>query len=62
MKNLKLDDHNEERERKFELDFLLSLSTRERFQMMLSKSDEMKRSLIRNGHRKPVEIIKREFS
>ncbi len=62
MKNLKLDDHNEEQERKFELDFLLSLSTHERFQMMLSKSDGMKLSLIRNEHRKPVEIIKREFS
>ena len=59
---LKLDDHDEERERAFELDYLLSLSTRERFRMMIEKSNEMKRTLLRHGYRKPVEIIKRECS
>ncbi len=57
---LKLDRHDEELERSFELDFLMSLSTKERFQMMIQKSDEIKRALIRHGHRKPVEIVKRE--
>ncbi len=51
----------EEREISFELDYLLSLTTKERFEMMIQKSNEIKKSLIRNGHRKPFEIIKREF-
>ena len=57
---LKLDRHDEKRERAFELDFLMSLSTKERFQMMIQKSNEIKRALIRHGHRKPAEIVKRE--
>ena len=56
---LKLDHDDEERERTFELDFLLSLTTAQRFEMMIRQSDEIKRTLIRNGHRKPVEIVKR---
>lgn len=50
-------DHDEHREWEFELDNLLSLSTQERLAMMLERSDEVKRALIRHGHRKPVEII-----
>ena len=57
---LKSDGDNEEQERRFELDYLLSLTTRERFQMMIQKSNDIKEMLIRNGHRKPVEIVKRE--
>ena len=57
---LKLDHDDEERERAFELDYLLSLTARERWEMMVRKSDELKRNLIRHGHRKPVEIVKRE--
>lgn len=57
---LKSDGGNEEQERRFELDYLLSLTTRERFQMMIRKSNDIKEMLIRNGHRKPVEIVKRE--
>ncbi len=57
---LKLNSHDEERERTFELDYLLSLSTKERFQMMIQKSDEIKRMLIRHEYRKPVEVIKRK--
>jgi hypothetical protein len=57
---LKLDHDDEERERAFELDYLLSLTTRERFELMIRRSDEIKRMLIRYGHRKPVEIVKRE--
>jgi hypothetical protein len=57
---LKLEHHDEDLERAFELDYLMSLSTKERFQMMIARSDEIKRMLIRHGHRKPVEIVKRE--
>jgi len=56
---LKLDTHDEERELEFEIDYLLSLSFAERFEMMISRSNEIKESLIRNGHRKPAEIVKR---
>jgi hypothetical protein len=57
---LKLDHDDEEKELAFELDYLLSLTFEERFQMMVQKSDELKRTLLRYGHRKPVEIVKRE--
>jgi len=57
---LKLDHDDEEREQAFELDYLLSLTTQERFELMIQKSNEIKRALIRNGHRKPVEIVKRK--
>ena len=56
---LKLDHDDEERERAFELDYLLSLTTQQRLEMMEKRSNEIKRMLIRYGHRKPVEIIKR---
>ena len=57
---LKLDHDDEEKERAFELDYLLSLTFEERFRMMARQSDELKRMLLRYGHRKPVEIVKRE--
>jgi hypothetical protein len=57
---LKLEMHDEDAERAFELDFLMSLTTRQRFEMMIRKSNEIKRMLIRNGYRRPVEITKRE--
>ena len=57
---LKCKDDNEGLEHRFELDYLLSLTTQERFQMMIQKSNDIKEILIRNGHRKPVEIVKRE--
>ncbi|NQT89292.1 hypothetical protein HQ560_21165 [bacterium] len=56
---LKLDDHDEERERAFDLDYLLSLTTQERFAMMVARSNAIKRMLIQNGHREPVAVIKR---
>jgi hypothetical protein len=59
---LKLDRHNEEREIEFELDYLASLTTAERFQMMFQKTKEMLSLLKRNEHRKTTEIIKREQS
>ncbi len=56
---LKTDGDDEERERRFELDYLRSLTTAERFEMMIRRSNEIKEILIRNGHRIPVEIVKR---
>lgn len=46
-------------ERKYELDFLLSLTKAQRFAMMFERSNQIKEMLLRNGHRKAVEIIKR---
>ncbi len=56
---LKCDRDDEDRELDFELDYQLSLSAEERFRMMFAKSREAAELLIRNGHRKPVQIIKR---
>jgi hypothetical protein len=47
------------RELEFELDFQASLTTKQRFEMMFKRSDQIKEMLIRHGYRKPVEIIKR---
>jgi hypothetical protein len=57
---LKLDHDDPEKELAFELDYQLSLTTRQRFQMMIQRSNEVKRMLLRHGHQKPVEIVKRE--
>jgi hypothetical protein len=56
---LKIYKDDEERELDFELDYQLSLSVEQRFQMMFQKSKEISEILIRNGYRKPFEIIKR---
>ncbi len=56
---LKLNKHNEEKEIVFELKYLTSLTTRQRFEMMFKKTKEMKRLLEKSGHRKAFEIIKR---
>lgn len=55
----KSDRDDEERELDFELEYQLSLSVEERFRMMFQRSREIAEMLIRNGHRKPFEIIKR---
>jgi hypothetical protein len=57
---LKLDKHNEEKEIEFELDYLTSLTTRQRFELMFGKTREMQRLLKRNNHRKTTEVIKRK--
>ena len=57
---LKLDKHNEAREIEFELDYLTSLTTAERFEMMFQKREEMLSLLKRNERRRTTEIIKRE--
>jgi hypothetical protein len=58
---LKLDKHDEDMEIEFELDYLLSLTTSQRFQMMFTKTQEMLSLCGRtNANRTVTEIIKRE--
>ena len=56
---LKLKKDDEKREIEFELAYLKSLTTQQRFQMMLQKSREMILLLRRNEHRKSTQVIKR---
>lgn len=56
---LKLTDHDEDKEIDFELEWLLSLTIQERFQLMTQRTRELIELLERNGYRKPFEIIKR---
>ena len=56
---LKLEKDDERQEIKFELDYLASLTTRQRFEMMLQKSREISLLLNRNGYRKSTQVIKR---
>jgi hypothetical protein len=55
-----LKEHSETDEIDFELDYLLSLSTAERFRLMENKNSEIKHLLEQNGHRRPAEVIKRQ--
>ena len=58
---LKLDKHNEDKEIEFELDYLTSLTTSERFEMMFTKTKEiLSLRKKRNANRAVTEIIKRE--
>lgn len=58
---LKLDRHDEDEEIKFELDYLMSLTTSQRFEMMFRRTKEMLRLLNKpNANRKAAEIIKRK--
>ena len=57
---LKLKRDNPKKELQFELDYQSSLTTKERFEMMFKRSNQLKETLIKNGHRKPFEIIKRK--
>jgi len=58
---LKLDRHNEDKEIEFELDYLASLTTQQRFELMFRKTEELlslrKKKITR---RKTTEVIKRE--
>ena len=56
---LKLDKDDEEKEIEFELDYLTSLTTRQRFQLMADKTREMLSLLKKDANRKTTEIIKR---
>ncbi len=57
---LKIEKHDERKELLFELKYLMSLTTRQRFEMMLKKSREVRELLEKSGHRKPFEVIKRK--
>ena len=58
---LKLDRHDEDREIEFELDYLTSLTTRQRFEMMFAKTRELHRLLGKTrGNKGVTEAIKRE--
>lgn len=59
MSVLKLTKHDEAKEFEFELDYLARLTTQERFQMMLAKSQQMAKLLKRNGRRRTTQITKR---
>ena len=50
---------SEEDELEFELAYQRSLTTAQRFEMMLTRSRQIAEEMIRRGHRKPVEIVKR---
>lgn len=56
---LKLSADDAERELEFELTWLQSLTVQQRFELMFRKSREIAEALLRHGHRKPVEIVKR---
>ena len=57
---LKLNKHNEKKEIEFELDYLASLTTRQRFELMFRKTKEMLSLSKRNERRKITKIIKRK--
>ena len=57
---LKLNKHDEKKEIDFELDYLSSLTTKQRFQMMFEKSRQMDTLLRKNGRRKTTKVIKRK--
>ena len=57
---LKISKDDDDLERQFELDYLLSLTVDERFKMMFERSEQIKKTLLEHGHRKAAEIIKRK--
>jgi hypothetical protein len=56
---LKADKDDEEKELDFELAYQRTLTTAQRFEFMFRKSREIAEVLLKRGHRKPFEIIKR---
>lgn len=52
-------ESSEEKELDFELAYQRSLTTAQRFEMMIARSRQIAEELIRRGHRKPVEVAKR---
>ncbi len=57
---LVLKDSDEKKEIEFELNYLLSLRTGQRFLLMQTKSQELKSNLVKNEYRKTPQIIKRK--
>lgn len=56
---LKTRTHNERAEIEFELNYLASLTTQQRFDMMLRKSREIASLRKRHGSRRTTQIVKR---
>jgi hypothetical protein len=56
---LKMESDDEEKELEFELAYQRTLTTQQRFELMFRKSREIAEMLLRHGHRKPFEIVKR---
>jgi hypothetical protein len=58
---LKLDPDtpSEDRELEFELAYQRGLTTPERFEMMFRRSRRIMEELLRRGHRRPFEVLKR---
>jgi hypothetical protein len=58
---LKLDPDapSEDQEIEFELAYQRGLTTPERFEMMFRKSRQIMEELLRRGHRRPFEVLKR---
>lgn len=52
-------ESSEEKELRFELDFLAGLTTQARFELMFERSRQMAEALEANGHRAPASILKR---
>jgi len=57
---LKLEKDDKQQEIEFKLDYLLSLTTQQRFQMMTQKSREMLLLLRQNEHGKSTQVVKRK--
>jgi hypothetical protein len=59
---LKLDKHDESKEIEFELDYLASLTTQQRFELMFRKTEELLHlRKKKTSPRKTTEIVKREL-
>ena len=54
------EERSEERELAFELAYQRSLTTAQRFELMFRRSRELADMLIRRGHRRAVEVVKRQ--
>jgi hypothetical protein len=58
---LKSDRHDEDKEIEFELDYLTSLTTQQRFELMFRKTQQMRNlNKKKNAHISGTEIIKRK--
>jgi hypothetical protein len=53
------DEHDDERELDFELDYLATLTVQQRFEMMFRRSREFKEMLERYGPRESAKVVKR---
>ena len=56
---LKFKKHNQKKDEEFERKYQRSLSLTERFRMVVRQSKLVLQMMVKNGYRKPSEIIKR---